>query len=86
MEESLETIMARFDERQKANNEMTLELLRIVKGDNGEGLSTRVSKIEQTQENCPKIQEVRSSLRWLKWGFRLIISGIIGGFLWMIRQ
>ena len=83
--ESTETIIARIDERQKANNEMTHELLRIVKGDNGEGLTTRIAKIEQTQGNCPQVQSARDSIKWLTWGFRMIVGAIIGACIWLVK-
>ena len=82
MPESTETIIARMDERLKTNNDMTIELLKIVKGDNGEGLMTKVAVISKEQETCP----AKISVRWLTWGFRSIALAIIGGFFWFIRR
>jgi len=95
MPESLETIIARIDERQKAQiqlqetqNAMTSELFKIIKGDNGEGLMTKVAKTELVQKNCPKpqVDRISSSVKWLIWGFRVIVVAIIGGFFWFIRS
>jgi len=86
MPESIETIIARMDERLKANNDMTLELLKIVKGDNSQGLITRMAIVEQQQGNCPKVQQAVTSIKWLTWGFRVITAAIIGGFFWLIRN
>lgn len=81
---STEAIIARIDEKLEANNRATFELLKIVKGDNGQGLCTRVALLEQTAETdiqCPN----NDSVRWLTWGFRSIMVAIIGTALWFLR-
>lgn len=82
MTESPETTLARIEERVKQNIAISQNLLRVVKGDNGEGLTQKVTRLETLEENCP----VKASVKWLTWGYRSLAAAIIGAFLWMLRQ
>jgi len=57
----------------KTNTEMTHELLKIVKGDNGEGLMTKVALNKQ-------------SLKRAWWFIGLIAGGIVGVAAFVIRM
>jgi len=50
------------------------QMLKILQGDNGQGLMTRVALVEEHPENCP----AKTSIKWLTWGFRLIVAALIG--------
>lgn len=83
MAEELEVVLARIEERVKNNNEIGSELLRIVKGDNGSGLVTRVAILEQHPGNCPH----KSSISWLKWGLRAFYgSALLGVVVYIVRS
>jgi len=80
------------------NTDLTVELLRIVKGDNGSGLVTKVALLEQgfqDQEedyteklnthiaNCP----VKTDVKWNTWGVRILYgSGVLGLLVWLVRD
>jgi 5'-3' exonuclease len=77
MAENLETQVAVLTNELKHNNALLGELLKIVKGDNGCGLMTRVAIIEKHPQNC----DTRTSVRWLTWGVRGIYTIIILAFI-----
>jgi hypothetical protein len=67
--EAMDVVVARIDERLEANINLTKELLKIVKGDNGHGLVTRMTLMEEHPKTCP----VQTSVRWLIWAVRAIV-------------
>ncbi len=75
--ESQATAIARLEERMKTNNEMTLELLNIIKGNNGSGLMTKVAILETHPENCP----LKTTVKWHTWAIRAIYAAPVVYFI-----
>ena len=65
--------IALTNERLEANTKTTKALVDVIQGTNGDGLRTTVKVIGK-------------SVQWLTWGMRIIVGGIVVGFIWLARN